>query len=59
MQDVNFSIENMTNNSSEIFNGLNAIGEFSEKVSFDTQNMSAEFEEQVASIEEITATSKI
>lgn len=58
IQDVNYSIENMTNNSSEIFNSLNAIGEFSEKVSFDTQNMSSESEEQVASIEEITASSQ-
>lgn len=48
----------MTINISKVSNNLNSIGQFSEKASFDTKNMSAESEEQVASIEKITASSQ-
>ncbi|EHI97568.1 methyl-accepting chemotaxis sensory transducer with Cache sensor [Clostridium sp. DL-VIII] len=55
MKKVSYSINHMNNSSKEVFTNLDYIVELSEKVSSETQVISATTEEQVASIEEMTA----
>ena len=55
MNDVGDSIDNMNKSGKDVFINLNDMIEFSEKVAGETQGISAAIEEQVASIEELTA----
>lgn len=58
MNDVNNSIDNMNKSGKEVFINLNDMVEFSEKIAGETQGISAAIEEQVASIEEMTASAQ-
>lgn len=55
MKEVSVSIDHMTKNHKEVFNNLNSMVEISGKVTAETQEISSGTEEQVASIEEMTA----
>lgn len=58
MKDVGVSIKQMTSNDKEVFNSLNTMVQFSEKVTIETQNISSATQEQLASIEEMTASAQ-
>lgn len=55
MEGVSSSIDNMNKNGKEVFTNLNSLIELSQKVSEEVQAISAATEEQLASIEEMTA----
>jgi len=58
INEVSGSLENMNRTGKDVFVNINDIVEFSEKVAGKTQGISASTEEQVASIEEMTASAQ-
>jgi methyl-accepting chemotaxis protein len=58
MNEVSNSIDNMNKSGKEVFINLNDMVEFSEKIAGKTQGISGAIEEQVASIEELTASAQ-